>query len=286
MIVSIVIERLNGKDMSNRSEQFNTQTKEATLHDYLAVLYRGRWIIICSFLLIVGLVAYYTFTVAPTYEASATIMIDEQQGMGQSLFDVTGFSQQRTLINNQVEILKSRALHYAALQRLNQSDVRDSLQLFAELGLEQTMTDVLFDLRKAVIVNPIRDTDLIAINVRAGTPFEAAFIANTIIETYQAMDQSMSRGEISQVVSFLDEQLKLKEQDLKESEEKLKQFLEVEKIASLSDEASQIVQQSATFESLYKEAMIDLQAGQKRLEYLKGLLGRSENKLEREIARV
>jgi tyrosine-protein kinase Etk/Wzc len=280
------MEKLNGKTNMHSQNSASGGSKEVSFHDYLAILYRSRWVILTVFLTVMAAVSYYTFTTSPTYEASATIMVDEKQGIGQSLFDVTGFSQQRTLINNQVEILKSRALHFAALQRLLDSSVRDSLQLFSGLDTEKTMADVYELLLESINIAPIRDTDLIKINVQAETPFESAYLANTVAESYRDMDQNLSRGEISQVVQFLEEQLEGKEQDLKASEEKLKDYLEDEKIGSLSDEATQLVEKSAEFESFYKEALIDLQAANKRLDHIKGMLGKSQESLESELASV
>ena len=280
--------------MENNNNNFNSNgqhlgdinSRNMTIHDYLAIFYRSRWLIVVVFLATMLGVTYYTFTTLPTYEASTTLMIVEKQGMGQSLFDFTGFSQQRTLINNQVEILKSRFLAQEVIRRLLNSTKRDSLELVHDLGIEKTTIDILKQLRESITVSPIRDTDFISLKVKAPSPFEAAFLTKTVAEVYQDMDRDFTRGEISQVVQFLDDQLSRKETDLKQSEETLKTFLEKEKIASLGEEATQIVEQSAEFETLYQEALIDLEVTRKRLDYLKSRLGKSKETLEAEIARV
>src|SRR3990172_4072534 len=98
------------------------QNTSHAFHEYLAILYSGRWIIITSFLVVMSSVVYWTFTTPPTYEASTTIIIDEKkEGYGQSLFAVGGITQQITMINNQVEILKSRSLVKEVLERLLQT---------------------------------------------------------------------------------------------------------------------------------------------------------------------
>ncbi|MCH9008302.1 polysaccharide biosynthesis tyrosine autokinase [candidate division KSB1 bacterium] len=281
-----IMEQINNTFGANGHGLNGLNNKEASLKDYLAILYRGRWIILIAFLVTLAAVTYYTFTTPPVYEASTIIMIDEKQGMGESLFDVAGFSQQRTLINNQVEILKSRSLNQSVLQRLLSSPERDSLALLEGLGEEVTLIDILENLRESITVQPVRDTDLIAIKVRAASPFEAAYLAELIVTVYQEKDRDLTQGEIFQVVRFIEEQLSRKEQDLKSSEETLKDFMENEKIASLGDEASQIVEQGAQFESLYKEALINFEVTNKRLEFLKNQLGRSKETLEAEIAQV
>ncbi|MCG8607548.1 polysaccharide biosynthesis tyrosine autokinase [bacterium] len=265
--------------------------RQMTLHDSLAIIYRNRWWILGIFALTVSAVGYVTFTMAPTYEAATIIMIDEKQGVGQSLFDPTGLGQQRTLINNHVQILKSRYLAHALVDRLWRSPQRDSLQLFIGpedkvLTESQLRLRAIVKIRKAISVSPVRDTDLIEIKMHAGSPFEAAFLANSFVETYEELDRDFSRGEIKQIVEFLEEQLGRKEGDLKGSEEQLKTFLEKEKIASLTDEATQVVEKGAEFESLYKGALIELQVSEERLKHLKGQLGKSKANLESEIARV
>lgn len=256
------------------------------IHDYLAIFYRGRWIIMGTFFLIMVSVCYYTFTTPPTFKASTTIMIDNKQGMGESLFNVSGFAQQRTLINNQVELLKSRALAMAVIEHLMNVPERDSIELVKTVGIEKTKLEAMAELQGSISVSPIRDTELIIIDVLAPSSFEAAFLANSVAEASQNLDRNLSRGETSQVVKFLEEQLKRKEKDLKVSEETLKRFLEKEKIASLSVEATQIVEQGAEFESLYKGALIEYEAQKRRLDYLKGQLGKSKDGLEAEISRV
>ncbi|RMF69248.1 MAG: polysaccharide biosynthesis tyrosine autokinase, partial [Calditrichaeota bacterium] len=277
---------LNNHSNNNGFQLKGGGAKEHTVHDYLAVLYRSRWLILSIFAATMAGVSYYTFFTPPTYQASATMMIDDKQGFSESLFDVTGLNQQRTMINNQVEILKSRHLAQAVITRLLKSPKKDSLALFEQLGKEMTLVDVIDFLRESITAAPVRETDLISLKVTARTPWEAAFLANTIADVYRDFDRDFTRGEIKQVVKFLDEQLKRKEKDLKESEDSLKEFLKNEQIASLSDEVTQVVEQSANFESLYKEAEIDKEVNKKRLEYLKDLLRKSTSSLETEVVQV
>jgi hypothetical protein len=60
--------------------------------------------------------------------------------------------------------------------------------------------------------------------MKAPSAWEASFLANRIAYGYQSLDQDLSRGEISEVVGFLEKQLSQKEKDLKSSEEALRIF--------------------------------------------------------------
>ncbi len=277
----------NGRGNNNPRHKSNSLSEHnVNFHDYIAILYRGRWWIASIFVTIITAVCYTTFTTPPTYQSSTTIMINEKQGMNNSLFGFTNFGLQRTLINNQVVLLKSRYLARAVIDRLLRVPERDSLQLVNGIGKSVPILSAVEELQSSISISPIRDTDLIRIEVEAPSAFEAAFLTNSVANVYSELDRDFSRGEISQIVQFLDDQLERKEKDLKISEEGLKKFLEREKIASLSVEATQVVEQGAEFESLYRGALIDYQVTSKRLEYLKGLLGKSKESLEAEIARV
>lgn len=263
------------------------EQRTLSLEDYLSLLYRGRWWIAAIFVAVMTVVCFITFTASPIYEASTTLMIDKKQGLGESLFDATGLSSKSTLINNQVEILQSRALAKNVAKLLINSSVRDSLQILRNSeGGKRPENEVTNSLRGVISVSPVRDTDIIRIEVTAATPFAAAFITNSVAKAYKTLDKDLSQGEISQVVQFLETQLERKEKDLQHSEEKYKKFLEEEKIVSLGEEAIQVVEQSAEFESLYKGAKIDFQAISRRLEYLKNQLGRSKETLETEISQI
>ena len=84
--------------------------RQVTITEYMRVLYRGRWIIVISFLVVMAATIYLTITTEPVYEAVAKLMIEEEGGMSQSLFEVTSYIKREKMINNQVEILKSRTL--------------------------------------------------------------------------------------------------------------------------------------------------------------------------------
>lgn len=266
---------------------------EQTVHlrDYLRVLYRGRWIILLSFVTVVAATAYFSFTMPPTYEAECMVMVEESSGLERTLFEVTPFGKQMTIVNNQVEILKSRLLAERVVDHLLATGYRDSLALFR---MEKEDRDRRINVRELAIrrlrenlsVNPIRDTDIIRIKVKAPSAWEAAFLANTVAETYRKLDQESSRGEIDQVVRFLEEQLALKEKELRNSEEALRKYQETSGIAVLSEESQALVDQLVQFESAYQEAMTEIRSNEKRLEYLESQLGQMRGTLEKELSEI
>ncbi len=275
--------------------------QQTTLNDYIRVLYRGRWIILVSFVVVVAATLYFTLTAKPVYEASALVLLKEEGKMQQQIFEVSSFMKRETMINNQVEILKSRTLAEGVIHKLQKSEYADSLwilgngpdggginilqavlSLFRKKGGEEEGSAVdRFDgivkaFREGVVVSPKRDTDMIELKIQSHSPFEAAFVANTWMEAYQELDVSLSRGEVSEVRSFLEKKLEDITSSLRSSEVALKSYKEQNRVVELTAETQQLIQQAAQFQSLYESTKTDLEANEKRLSYLKSQLDESQ----------
>ncbi len=269
---------------------FLPNERQIRLRDYIRVFYRGRYAIGISFAVVFLLSLLFTLTSQPVYEASAKLILEEQSGVGESLFDFTSMMKKETMINNQVEILKSRTLAKYVISDLRSSNVADKLQILGNTPekdgknggffhrlfsaeKEEAQPESVFDLvveslRENIRVIPIRNTDVIEIKVRAHSPFEAAYITNAVADAYRRLNQEQSQKEVRQVKNFLKEQLEKYEQDLAHSEEALKNYKERAKVIALPQETEELVQKSAEFESLYNAAKTDMEAAKKRLEYI------------------
>lgn len=276
--------------------------RELTLKDLVRVFYRGRWVIISCFSIIMFLTVYYTFTVTPEYEAASKVIVQEESARGMDIFDIGGFIQQETMINNQVEILKSRTLAETVIKQLQDSELANQLEIlrtgkYAEdpksmiagfkntiknvLGLmssedEYTIDDKVEELmQQRLSITPIRNTDMIEIKVTAVTPEEAAFIANNLTSAYQEKNRSMSQEEVRQVKEFLEEQLTTIQTQLAKSENALKDFMQTKKVVALSHETEELIKKLAEFEGFYHEALTSLNSFKERLAYINEQLGKN-----------
>jgi capsular exopolysaccharide synthesis family protein len=276
--------------------------QQVSFHDYVRILYRGIWIIILSFLIVTAITTYFTFTTQPVYEATGLVMLKEEGTVKKQVFEMSSFMQQETRINNQVEILKSDTLANLVIERLQESPFADSLWILgkrkrAEFALKHklialwpfgkktpgvnsdsvTNTELVERFRKnAITVIPKRSTDMIEMRAQALSPFEASYVVNTWMEAYRDMDIKESQGEVTAVRSFLEDKLKGVQETLVESENALKNYKEQNKVTELTAETEQMIKQSADFEAMYQSAKTELEANEKRLEYIQGQLSESQ----------
>ena len=279
----------------------DVRERQVSLQDYVRILYNGRWVILTCFAVIMAITVFITFTTDPVYEASAKLMVEEKGGMEQTLFDIGGFMKKETMINNQVEILKSRSLAETVIQRLQESEFADQLEIFnhdgefnrsviASIGeffgasdsggSDLTPDEIIEDLRERIVVAPIRDTDMIQIKVEAPSPEEAAFITNMVATCYSERNRLSSQEEVRQVKNFLEGQLDKVKEGLIRSEDALKNFKQEEKVVALSQETQELIRKLAEFERLYNEALTDYNASEQRLAYINSQLDRSRQNFD------
>ena len=116
------------------------EEQQVSLQDYIRILYRGKWTIVLSFVVILLLTIYITFTTEPVYEAKSTVLIQGSGAKERMLFDDLYFGNQSTMITNQIEILKSRTLATKVIETLDLSDFRDSLKIFQTKARETPRT--------------------------------------------------------------------------------------------------------------------------------------------------
>lgn len=238
------------------------QPQEATLTDYIRILYRGRWLILFSFLAVFTATVYYTFTTDPVYESSTSLIIDNSGGMENALFDFSTFSNQNTHITNQIEVIKSRTLRERVIKRMELSNVRDSLKLFQpnEDGEYLSLRDMVEILGESMQVENIKDTDFITITFSANSPFEAAYITNTFASEYEQSSTEFNRGEIKELRRFLEDQQQRKFVELNNSEEDLRNYLEQERVASLDEETTELVTRLSQVEAELEQTRVLLEA--------------------------
>lgn len=270
----------------------NSDRSETTFIEYLRVAYRNKFVIIGIFVLTVAVTAVFTFTAKKVYEAQSTLLVEIGGRVGgvESIFGGRNPMQSavlnEVLLNNQVEILRSRTLAERAIQKLRSSPYANRLQLLGAPGAPASDVSVLRALSSSVQISPVENTNVIQVRARAGSPFEASLIANTIVDAYVETNLSWARGEVTEVRGFLESQLQLVRGRLATAEDELRNFQESKKVASLSVETEAQVKKLAEFEAQMGQAQVDLEAAQRRMSFLESQLSTQKKSLVDDIGRV
>lgn len=265
-----------------------TEEKQATLNDYLRILIRRKWLILLCFFCLAGSATAFSFLVTPIYQARATIMIQKEGKMEDQIFSISSMMQSDPRIKNQVEILKSRTLAQAVVEAILDSPQKKAFRNMAKTkqSFSPSKDQLIRVIQDNLSATPIRETDIIEVKMTAPDPQLVAFLANTVASEYYKQSLQFSRGEISEVRQFLQNQLGIVQDSLNQSEEELKNYMESQDVSALPDETKELVKQLAEFESQFNGTKIELESNEKRLAYMKRQLDERKGRLLDEITQI
>ncbi len=281
---------------------------ELSLKDIYYILRRNVKIISISTFVVLFLSVIITLMTVPVYQSTAMIMVDEPS-QSMAVFDL-GFDSEMNLLNNEMEILKSRTLAESAVQHLWNSDQRNNLFVFGtrvyepegyrkllrqimSFGIwEQDTAKSLFGtipdsvklasvrgIRVNMMVSNQRNTNVLKVTFTGADPDEAALLANTMVNLYTQRDQDWTTGEILNLKDFLDAQLANTEQELTHVEDSLRSFQEREQIYEVAGSAQLLLQQLTNIEGRYYTTVAEVNIAAEKQRYVREQLTEEEKSL-------
>jgi len=257
------------------------------LSEFLRILFRGRWIIAVSFLAVVGAVTFLTYRMRPEYSSSASILILNRDMVETEFLNSRPGPVPKSRNLNALEILRSRTIVEDVIRSLADSPYRGELEIMREAapsGMPITFDNRVSTLRNKVGVTLQKDTDLLKVSVIAYSPFESAFLTNALAEQFYRYSLQTSRGEITDVRLFLEQQLDVVRQQLSQSEEMERTYKENQGVSALDQETTQLVGQSAEFHALYNTTQTELNAQLRRQEYLRRQIAETKGTMVEDIS--
>jgi capsular exopolysaccharide synthesis family protein len=246
--------------------------------EYLALLYRGRWVIIVSTIL--GLVGMWVNTAMtpPRYEARAMVLINNQKG-GQGFNPFADAADRREeKLANELAILRTKKIAAIVAAELIEIRYTDSTKsLIMPILLEQpedgkpvfaTVNKVSGRLQKFVTFVPQRESDVINIVAACSTPHEAAIVARTYAYVYRDQVMMQSRSRSRSVREFLEGRLTEQREQLSKAEASVKDYMEASGVVSLDGESNRIVQELSTLEGRRNALNIEVESVTRKIKSL------------------
>ncbi|NCJ07065.1 polysaccharide biosynthesis tyrosine autokinase [Synechococcales cyanobacterium C] len=206
---------------------------EINLADLLQTL-RRRWFaacLTCGGVIVVA--ALYTLTRTPIYEAEGQIILQNIDrtsnlaGLAETLSDPTGFTRNSNPLENEIQILRSSPLLEQVISLLPPEDPDKPLTVRG--------------FREVINISATREADVLQLRYRSANPQLAAMTVNQLMQTYLQNSVQLSRSQTQAARQFIEEQLPRTETELRQAEQSLRQFKEVNGIVELSQEATATV---------------------------------------------
>ena len=237
-----------------------------TIGQILGILKRHKWMLGSCIVVSVALTYTYNRLAIPIYTAPAIISF-EQYGDDSVLNLGFGSAQyQSNIVANCIKELKTWTFAQNVFRALP-----DSLrQLFVLPDSDSTDFD-----SQRYLVQKIQDNISVEQTEKNSNVLTIAFdsenaqlaqeVTNIAIDVLRARNLIYRRQEFASLKGFIDEQLKVVEQDLDSAEQALQDFKGDNNIASLEDESREILTRITQAENLYNQILSDTQAKKKKL---------------------
>ncbi len=262
-------------------------------------LVKRNWLKICLFTLLVTIVtALFVFSLTPKYTATATLLIEPEVKNAVSIEDIVGVdTTQKGYYGTQIEILKSRSVASRVINKLDlqenpefnsslnektgvmasiNSGIRSVISLLA--GKPQPVSDETRQdrIRQSIInaflqqlhVAAVDNTQLVEISFTSKDPELAANIANSVGEAYIEANMDARLDATQQASSWISSRLQTLKDELKQSEDKLTEFLRKEKLiddSGIDSQASSLISELTIRLNQIRDRRIELQSAYQTL---------------------
>ncbi len=246
---------------------------------------RGWYIVLCLLAVLVPII-YYNQTATPTYEAVTTIIYEEPRHV-----NMTGTSPQydtfgkETLVN-QIQEIQSRAIALEVVKSLP-SKVLQQIPLPEEKPSDfEPKAFYAAVVRDNILAAPIAESDVIQIKARASDAYGAMVIANTITNVLKERNLRIRKDEVSGVRAFIEEQRDNYKEKLEESETRLRNFKERNRVTSLDKEVDEVLQRITHIDVLYQETKANREKTQESLVVIQDKINKQQKNLVPSISDI
>jgi len=238
----------------------NTETESrGNLRDFLNIIFKHKSKIIIIFLTVVLTVTIGTFLMSPIYEASAKILVKfgreniytptSATGAGSQV--ISDLASKEDRLNSEVEIIKGRNLLEKVISDLGVKTLypdiyEKSLTSSPSSKKLSPLEDATLIFENKLKVEVIQKSDIINITFQHNNPVIAARVVNKLIDIF--LEHHINAYKQSQNYDFFDEQVKLVEKRLKDSESELESFKNQNNISSLKEQKTFLLQQISNLE--------------------------------------
>ncbi|SDH19672.1 capsular exopolysaccharide family [Vibrio xiamenensis] len=262
-------------------------------------LVKRNWLKISLFTLLVTIVtALFVFSLTPKYTATATLLIEPQVKSAVSFEDVVGIdTTQKGYFATQIEIMKSRQVAQRVIDRLHleqnpefnsslvektgiiagiKSGFNSLISLLSskkeaasdEARQERIRQGIISTFLSKLDVTAIDGTQLVNVNFTSKDPELAATIANTVGEAFIASNMDARLDATQQASSWISSRLQTLKDELKQSEDKLTDFLRKEKLiddSGIDSQTSSLISELTIRLNQIRDRRIELQSAYQTL---------------------
>ena len=213
--------------------------------DWIQILYRRRWFFIIPLFLIFILSIVASFVLPKTYEAKATILVEEDKIVNPLLNNLAV----STSVGDRLHKLQEEILSWPRLLLLV-----EELDLNKDVRTPLDLEGLILNIRKQITLR-MKGRDIITISYQGDEPKTTQEVVNTLCDILIRKNIMAQNAEADSAIAFIEEQLKTYKNKLELSEEALRKFKETYGLQMPL--ATQINEDLATLQAELTNALVD-----------------------------
>lgn len=234
-------------------------------HDYKQLLNRGKWVIV-SVTLVIALVVSIVSSILPNkYKATTVILVDPSKVAESFVQSTATISAAERLGLLQEQILSNTKL----------SQIIDSMGLYSDLKKTKTQDEILLQMRKDILVEPItfnnRDLQAFKISFISNNAETAARVANRLASLFIDENMRTREQQVLGTAEFFQRELEEAKQNLAEKANKM-EALRTKYASELPESQTVHVQALASLQLELRGEMDGVSRAQQQKVYLQSLL--------------
>jgi len=256
-----------------------TDRKEIDLLEYGRIVLKRKWVLVTTAAVLVALAAVLSFTKAPLYRATATLLIDEPGSSMLNIQDILNYGGYYrtdylgTYFNTQLRLITSRSLAERVARKMNlagRPEMRSGQGARSEARRKKSSTGedgtggpplaqaaYAFVVLGGLSIQPVEETRLVYVSYTSPYQLLAADVVNTLVEEFVDFSVETRYEATKQTSEFLTEQIAQLRDDLKRKEQDLQKYGQDKNLLYLSDNESSVVNKFADVNAAFTEAQID-----------------------------
>jgi len=249
------------------------QRERYILEDILMIFFKHKYKILAAFFTVLVAVTIKTQTTTPVYETQSKLMV--QSGRESLSRSEVPDDNERVildlsyLVTTETNILTSADLIEEVITDLGVENIYPDMIEPSPKGPtpvnEATIKSATFRFKGQLSASPIKNSNVINVSFRHKDPQVAARAVNQLIESLKAKHIEIFSNPRA---SFMENQLAIYRQRLQESEKNLEAFKQKNRVYSLNEQKSLLLEQQSEFNTSLKGAQRELNELQQEISFL------------------
>jgi len=247
----------------------NGQNSQDQFEQIIDLLYKGKWIILASLVLAVGVAAAYTYTQTPEYQTSALVMLNGQGNQQMSVQGMPGFGSSQWGRSPSTELMllnNSQKLPVAVAERfLNDVRPTEGAQAFVRPWVISAQGDTLSKeqvarrIRSSIGFSTDGENGVIRFRSVSANPMRAYVLANMFASEYVELTKTTSRAGMTASKEFLENQLEEREAELRQVENRIETYLREKGTVSVEGDGAQLNSQVTALRTRRDQLEIEME---------------------------